>query len=89
LIPSRKEAAMQYRSIVMEMIQSNHDLHERLKAKRLALTAINVYGKKLRSRHLELAETMDRGQAFELALSEIEQSLLPAPDELTALIHAE
>jgi hypothetical protein len=86
---SPKEPAMKYKTIVLEMLQQRPALHERLRRKRALLQTLDRLALELKTRHQELQThlartTPDRNpapialEAMELAIQELEDSLLDA-----------
>lgn len=79
---------MQYKTIMLELIQSNRPLHQQLCQERKLLTTVEEAALELKSRHQEILEEMALqnpespamqvySQAFELALKEMEERLQP------------
>lgn len=79
---------MQYKTIMLELIQSNRPLHQQLCQERKLLKTVEQAAMELKSRHQELLEEMadlhpenpeaqNYSQAFEMALKEMEDRLLP------------
>ena len=77
---------MQYKTIILELLQQRPQLHERLRRSDILLETLNEQAQRLRTRHLEwsamLVEVMPESEtsqitrtAFELALSEWETGL--------------
>jgi hypothetical protein len=78
---------MQYKTIVLELLQECHPrLHERLRRERTLLWALNAYAAYLRARHhawMEVLHTARPGsapnqiasEALEMALAELEERL--------------
>ena len=77
---------MQYKTIVLELIQQQPELHESLRASRTLLATMDAYALALKSSHEEWMERLsqrmpgsDRSQhsseALEISLKELEESL--------------
>jgi hypothetical protein len=89
-----KEARMQYKTMVLELLQQRQELHEQLRQKRMLLPALDFYAKALKASHevqkILLAqgrpgsdESQIASEALEIALKELEDSLpaaLPLDD---------
>jgi hypothetical protein len=89
---------MQYKTIVLELLQQNQELHERLRRERKLLVTVNRLATELRDRHLASKERLSQArpgsdpsqiasEALEIALQELEDRLPPEspPDEDEAL----
>jgi hypothetical protein len=77
---------MQYKTIVMEMLQNRPELHEQLRRERKLLTTIEAYAKELKTVHAAFQEQLQQArpgsnpsltssEAFEMALKELEDRL--------------
>jgi hypothetical protein len=77
---------MQYKTIVLELLQQQPLLHERLRSDRQLLPTMNAYAAELRAKHLAWMETLRRSwpeshpsqiasEALELALEDLQQAL--------------
>jgi hypothetical protein len=80
------EANMQYKTIVLELLKQQTELHERLRKDRKLLPTLELYAKELRTSHLAWKEFLtdlrpgsSRSQvasaALEIALKELEDRL--------------
>ncbi len=80
---------MQYKTIILELIRQNEPLHDRLRSERNLLATVERMALEFKSRHLEhlrclteaqphQEQTQPTSQAFETALKEMEERLLPA-----------
>ena len=80
---------MQYKTIVLELIQQQPELHEQLRASRTLLATMNRHALELKARHEVLMDRLsqtrpgsDRSQlsseALEIALKELEEDLSSA-----------
>lgn len=80
---------MQYKTIVLELIQQQPELHENLRASRTLLATMDAYALALKASHEEWMERLsqrrpgsDRSQlaseALEIALKEVEEDLSSA-----------
>ncbi len=89
---------MQYKTIVLELLQQHPHLYDQLLANRTLLEALNLYAIQLRDSHLEWKERVSKAkpnsdlsqiasEALEIALHELEDRLRPAsqPDDYTPL----
>ncbi len=90
---------MQYKTIVLEILQQRTELYEQLQTKRTLLAMVDRVAIELKIRHNEYMEQMAKlhpemeaniaySAAFELALKELEDRLLPEsevdePEELS------
>jgi hypothetical protein len=81
-----KETTMQYKTIVLELLQQNQELHERLRRERKLLATVNRLATELRDRHLASKEQLSQARpdsdpsqiasvALEIALKPLEDSL--------------
>ncbi len=89
---------MQYKTIILELLQQRPPMHEQLRTNRSLLQAVELYAAELRNSHEAWKEALHgakadsdpsqiAGEALELALKEVEASLLIAfpPDDEEAL----
>jgi hypothetical protein len=89
---------MQYKTIVLELLQQRRELYAQLQKTRQLLPTMEVLATELRDHHLALTESMTQAQpssdpcqiplqALELAVKELDDRLPSAsqPDENTAL----
>src|SRR2546423_602980 len=53
-----KEAPMQYKMIVLELLQQKQELHEQLRRRRLLLATLENYANQLREWHLDWKERL-------------------------------
>jgi hypothetical protein len=90
---------MQYKTIVLEMLEQRTQLHEQLRQQRKLLTTMETYAKELKASHEAIRDELQKAnpgsnpmqvssEAFELALKELEDRLPPvsamdAPEELS------
>ena len=83
---------MQYKTIILELLQQRPQMHERLRQERMLLPTMERYARDLRTRHLEWKEQlMERqpdcepsqiaSEALEMALKELEDRLPPDSQE--------
>jgi hypothetical protein len=83
---------MQYKTIILELLQQRPQMHERLRQERLLLPTMERYARELRTRHLEWKELLLERQpdsessqiaseALEIALKELEDRLPPESQE--------
>jgi hypothetical protein len=83
-----KEAKMQYKTIVLELLRQRQELHYQLKQERKLLPTLNLYAKELKVRHQEWKERLSfenpgrdksqvAAQALEFAVKELEERLPP------------
>ena len=90
----RKETPMQYKTIVMELLEQNPELHNHLKQNRKLLETIDTMALELKLRReqtiAELAEQQPDvessvicSQATEIAIAELQQRLAPTSDHET------
>jgi hypothetical protein len=79
---------MQYKTIVMEMLQQRTELHEQLRRERKLLTTMEMYAKELKASHEAIRAEFQKAhpdrdpaqtssEAFEMALKEVEDRLPP------------
>ncbi len=84
---------MQYKTIVLEMLQQRTELHEQLRKERKLLTTMENYAKELKASHEAWKETLVQSrpgsdpnqissEALELAIQELEDRL---PSELPSV----
>ncbi len=77
---------MQYKTILLALLQERQELHERLRQERRLLPALNLYANELRTCHLAWkerlaaarpasADSQIASEALELALQELEERL--------------
>lgn len=80
---------MQYKTIILELIQQRPEMHEQLRQERKLLTTMEMYARELKQSHeaitLQLRQanpgsepSQISSQAFEMALKEMEDRLPPA-----------
>lgn len=80
---------MQYKTIIMEMLEQRPEPHEQLRQQRKLLTMTHQYAKELKASHEAIKEQLQKAspdsdpqqissEAFEVALKELEERLLPA-----------
>lgn len=90
---------MQYKTIVLEMLQQRTELHEQLRRERKLLTTMENYAKELKASHEAIAADLQQvnpnsdpaqtsSEAFEMALKELEDRLpsvseTDTPEELS------
>ena len=83
---------MQYKTIILELLQQRPQMHEQLRKERLLLPTMERYARELRTRHLEWKEQlMERqpdsepsqiaSEALEMALKELDDRLPPDTQE--------
>jgi hypothetical protein len=83
---------MQYKTIILELLQQRPQMHERLRKERMLLPTLELYAVELRTRHLEWKELLLERQpgsepsqiaseALEIALAELEDRLPPESPE--------
>lgn len=79
---------MQYKTIVLEMLQQRTELHEQLRRERKLLTTMETYAKELKASHETIMADLRQAnpdsdpaqtssEAFEMALKELEDRLPP------------
>jgi hypothetical protein len=84
--PKKKETTMQYKTIVLELLQQRPQMHEQLRKERKLLTTVEFYAHELKESHEAWKETLGqqrpgsdqsqiRSEALELALKELEDRL--------------
>ncbi len=77
---------MQYKTIMLELLQQRPQMHEELRQSRKLLETVERYAHELRDSHLALAETLSKArpdsepsqiksEALEIALKEMEDRL--------------
>jgi hypothetical protein len=82
---------MQYKTIVLELLQQRPQMHEQLRKERKLLTTLKFYAKELKTSHEAWKETLGqqrpgsdpsqiRSEALELALKELEDRLPSASE---------
>lgn len=89
---------MQYKTITLQLLEDHPELHERLRAARRLLEALEVCSTDLRTRHLALADSLSNSQpgrnqtqvsseSFEIAVAELLGRIRAAslPDEPLSL----
>lgn len=80
---------MQYKTIILELLQQRPQMHEQLRQERKLLTTMEIYAKELKESHQALMEQLRQAkpdsdpsqissEAFEMALKEMEDRLPPA-----------
>lgn len=80
---------MQYKTIILELIQQRPEMHEQLRQERKLLTTMEMYARELKQSHEAITQQLRQAspdsepsqissQAFEMALKEMEDRLLPA-----------
>jgi len=80
------EKLMQYKTIILEMLQQRTELHEQLRKERKLLTTMEFYAKELKASHEVWKETLAQSrpgsdpsqissEALELALRDLEDRL--------------
>jgi hypothetical protein len=83
---------MQYKSIILEMLQHRPELHEQLRQERTLLRTLEIYARELKESHEAIREQLRQArpdsdpqqissEAFEMALKELEDRLPPASQE--------
>ena len=83
---------MQYKTIILELLQQRPQMHERLRQERMLLPTMERYAMDLRTRHLEWKEVLQERQpdsepsqiaseALEMALKDLEDRLPPESPE--------
>jgi hypothetical protein len=81
-----KEKPMQYKTIVLALLQERPELHDRLRSQRILLPAVEVYARELKASHETQKallsqtkpgsnESQIASEALEIALEELENSL--------------
>jgi len=82
---------MQYKTIVMEMLQDRTEQHEQLRRERKLLTTIEAFAQELKASHEAFQEQLQQAhpgsdpiqtssEAFEMALKELEDRLPPGSE---------
>lgn len=77
---------MQYKTIMLELLQQRPQMHEELRQSRKLLETVERYANELRDNHLALAETLSqarpdsdlsqiKSESLEIALKEMEERL--------------
>ena len=77
---------MQYKTIVLELLQQRPQMHEQLRKERKLLPAMELYARELKTSHETWKETLDQmrpgsdpsqiaSEALEIALKELEDRL--------------
>ena len=88
---------MQYKTIILELLQQRPQIHEQLRRERKLLTTLEFYAKELKDNHEEAMEQLRQlkpgseasqisSEAMEMALKEMEDRLpivFPADDHET------
>lgn len=80
---------MQYKTIILELLQQRPEMHEQLRQERKLLTTMEIYAKELKESHEAITEQLRQArpdsdprqissEAFEMALKEMEDRLPPA-----------
>lgn len=79
---------MQYKTIILELLQQRPEMHEQLRKERKLLTTLEFYAKALKESHESWMETLSgaspgshpsqiSSEAMELAIKELEDRLPP------------
>lgn len=82
---------MQYKTIILELIQQRPEMHEQLRKERKLLTTLEIYATELKESHQTIREQLQQespgsnpslisSQAFEMALKEMEDRMPPASE---------
>jgi hypothetical protein len=81
------EKRMQYKTIVLALLQQRPEMHERLRKERKLLTTLEIYAKELKDSHEYLKDllsaiprsdpTQIASEAMELAIKRLEDRLPP------------
>ncbi|MGE3778700.1 MAG: hypothetical protein AB7F89_16070 [Pirellulaceae bacterium] len=82
---------MQYKTIILELIQQQPELHEQLRTSRTLLSTLDQLAIRLREHHLALTEQFRRhqpqadetqlsNQAMEIAVRQFEEALSKPPE---------
>ncbi len=77
---------MQYKTIILELLQQRPEMHDQLRKSRRLLATVEFYARELKTSHEAWKETLDQAQpgsdqsqisseALELALKELEDRL--------------
>jgi hypothetical protein len=80
---------MQYKTIVLGLLQQRQEMHDRLRKERKLLTTMEQYARELKTSHEAWMETLSqerpgcnqdqiKSEALEMALKELEDRLPPA-----------
>ena len=80
---------MQYKTIILELLQQRPEIHEQLRMSRKLLTTVEHYARELKTSHEAWKETLGQerpgsdqsqiaSEAMEMALKELEDRLPPA-----------
>lgn len=80
---------MQYKTIILEILQQRPRMHEQLRQQRKLLTTVEIYAKELKANHKAITEQLHQAkpesdprqvssEAFEMALKEMEDRFPPA-----------
>ncbi|MCI0657282.1 MAG: hypothetical protein L0170_09455 [Acidobacteria bacterium] len=83
-----KETTMQYKTIILELLQQRPEIHEQLRQKRILLPTLELFGSELKTRHEAWKERLSQAkpgseesqiasEALEMALQGLED-LLPS-----------
>lgn len=83
---------MQYKTIVLEMLQQRLELHEQLRQERKLLRTLEIYARELKESHEAITEQLRQAQpgsdpsqisseAFEMAMKELQDRLPPVSRE--------
>jgi hypothetical protein len=98
-----KETPMQYKTMVLELIQQRQEMHEELRKKRTLLQTVNLYAQELKRKHEAWKAVLSparpgsdpsqiASEALEIALKDLEDSLptgsLPDEDEAISIEEA-
>jgi chromosome segregation ATPase len=84
-----EEPTMQYKTIILELLQQRPQMHQQLQQQRKLLTTMEAYAKELKASHEAWKEQLAQAkpgseasqissEAFEMALKELEERLPPA-----------
>src|SRR2546429_352029 len=87
-----KETTMQYKTIVLELLQQRPEIHEQLRLNRKLLPAMELYARELKASHEAWKETLSQerpgsdqsqiaSEALEMALKELEDRLPSASQQ--------
>ena len=82
---------MHYKTIILELLQQNAEIHNYLRSKRMLLPTLELHARQLKTRHEAWRERLSRArpgsdpsqvasEALEIALKELEDSLGPPDD---------
>lgn len=80
---------MQYKTIILELLQQRQEMHEQLRKDRKLLSTVEMYARELKTRHETWKETLGQerpgskqeqiaSEAMEMALKDLEDRLPPA-----------